>query len=35
MGGVQPFLRKESGEIRGKGIVDSAGDSAKLPFLVN
>ena len=39
VGGVQPFLRKESSEIEGKGIVDSvvdfAKDSANLPFLVD
>ena len=29
--GVQPFLRKESSEFEGKGIVDFALDSAILP----
>ena len=33
--GVQPFLRKESSEFKGKGIVDSAKDSTNLPFLVD
>ena len=33
--GVQPFLRKESGEFGGEGIVDSAKDSAKLRCLVD
>ena len=29
------LLRKESSEFEGEGSVDSAVDSAKLPFLVN
>ena len=33
--GGAALLRKKSGEIGGKGIVDSAVDSAKLPFLVD
>ena len=35
VGGVQPFLRKESSEFKGEGIADSAKDSAKLPFWVD
>ena len=33
--GSAPFLRKKTSEIEGEGIVDSAKDSTKLPFLVN
>ena len=35
VGGVQPFLRKESGEFEGEGIVDSAKDSTNLRRLVD
>ena len=35
VGGVQPFLRKESSEFGGDGIAESSVESANLPFLVD